>query len=199
MPQNKKHINLIIILLLGGFSWLHAQKTIELTNGSFEGEPHDAINPEGWESCGYNSTPDILPGPWGVYQKPTDGYTFLGLISRENNTWETIEQKLVKPLKKGQCYKFTVDLSRSPAYAGYAKPVRFRVWASTNSCERMQMIALSPTVEHNEWRTYPFMFFAEEGYKYIIIECFYKEDTVIPYRGNILIDNFTNFEPCDRA
>jgi hypothetical protein len=95
-----------------------ATKPVVLTNGSFEGVPHDAVNPEGWKSCGNDSSPDILPGPWGVYQKPTKGKTYLGLITRENNTWETIYQKMSTPFRKNRCYKFKVDQTYSTANLG---------------------------------------------------------------------------------
>lgn len=170
-----------------------------LNNASFEGYPHDAITPDGWESCGYDSTPDILPGPWGVYQKPTDGNTFMGLISREDNTWEMITQELAEPLNSEKCYKFSVSLSRSPAYAGYNQPLRLRIWGGNSPCERKQLLANSPTIDHFEWSEYTFMFSPTENYKYILIECYYKEPTMIPYRGNLLIDGMTPFIECDRA
>ena len=44
-----------------------------------------------------------------------------------------------------------------------------------------------------------FMFSTEEDYKYIIIECYYKNPSLNYYRGNLLIDNFSVFEMCDRA
>ncbi len=176
------------------------EKSISLKNPSFEGVPHDARNPEGWSSCGVGSTPDILPGPWGVYQKPTEGNTYLGLITREKNDWEAIEQRLKVPLKKHSCYTFQVDLALSPSYAGYSKPVVFRVWAGLTSCSRDKLIAQSPRIDHIEWKTYDFMFATEQNsYKYIIIEAYYAQPTLTYYRGNILVDNISVFKPCDRA
>lgn len=174
-------------------------KPIELENPSFEGVPHDAVTPDSWQECGLDSSPDILPGPWGVYQKPTDGNTFLGLITRENNSWEALGQKMPRPIKKYKCYKFKVDLASSPAYAGYSKPTRLRVWAGNSPCDRTQLIATSTTIDHYEWKTYEFLFSTEEDYKYIIIECYYKEPALNYYRGNLLIDNISAFEMCDRA
>ena len=190
----------LLFFVLGPSIQAQTNKPVELRNSSFEGIPHDAVNPDGWHSCGLDSSPDILPGPWGVYQKPTDGRTYIGLITRENNSWETIGQKLSKPLKKNHCYKFKVDLSNSPTYAGYSKPTRLRVWISKTRCDRGKLIASSPTIDHYEWKTYDFLFSTEnEDYNYIIIEAYYKEPTVYYYRGNLLIDNFSIFESCDRA
>jgi len=174
-------------------------KPVVLENTSFEGIPHDAVTPEKWQACGLDSSPDILPGPWGVYQKPTEGNTFLGLITREDNTWEALGQKMPKPFKKERCYKFKVDLSSSPAYAGYSKPTCLRVWIGNSACDRAQLIAISPTIDHYEWKTYEFLFSTEEDYKYIIIECYYKQPSLDYYKGNLLIDNISAFEMCDRA
>lgn len=195
----------ILFLFALGILWtnnISAQNTkyIELINPSFEGIPHDATNPSGWESCGIDSSPDILPGPWGVYQKPTQGKTYIGLITREDKTWETIEQKLNKQLKKNKCYKFKVDLAHSPTYAGYSKPTILRVWVGKTSCSKVKLIAESPTINHYEWKTYEFLFSTEnENYNYIIIEAYYKKPSLYFYRGNLLIDNFTKIEACDRA
>lgn len=174
-------------------------KPVVLENTSFEGVPHDAVTPEKWQACGLDSSPDILPGPWGVYQKPTEGNTFLGLITREDNTWEALGQKMPKPFKKERCYKFKIDLSSSPAYAGYSKPTCLRVWIGNSACDRAQLIAISPTINHYEWKTYEFLFSTEEDYKYIIIECYYKQPSLDYYKGNLLIDNISAFEMCDRA
>lgn len=209
--DNNPHSRLmmLVVLLFFAAGLVHAQRTstkkekederIYIENGSFEGIPHDAVNIDGWESCGYNSTPDLLPGPWGVYQKPTDGNTFLGLISREDNTYEIISTKLKKALKKEHCYSFKVDLSRSPAYAGYSGATCLRVWGANTPCEKIQLLATSPVIEHYEWKTYNFSFFTKFSYQYIIIECYYKTPTLLPYRGNILVDSFFFFESCERA
>lgn len=172
---------------------------VMIPNGSFEGIPQDALNPEGWESCGYNSTPDILPGPWGVYQKPTDGNTFLGLICREDKTYESISAKLESPLQKDHCYRFEVDLSRSLAYAGYSGASCLRIWGAKSACEPLQLLANSPAIEHYDWKTYNFSFIAEAKYTHIVIECYFKVPCLVPYRGNILIDSFFYFESCERA
>ena len=196
----QKNLYISFLLLMPLFIWGQSTKPVSLKNPSFDGIPHDAVNPEGWHSCGLDSSPDILPGPWGVYQKPTEGSTYIGLITRENKTWETIGQKLSKSLKRNRCYKFTVDLSHSPTYASYSKPTRLRVWLGKSKCSKDKLIASSPTITHYEWKTYEFMFSTEDSdYDYIIIEAYYREPSLNYYRGNILIDNFSVFEACDRA
>ena len=189
----------LFFLWISTIQVLAQSKPLVLANASFEGYPHDAVTPKKWKECGLDSSPDILPGPWGVYQKPSHGNTFLGLITRENNSWEALGQKMSRSFKKDKCYKFKVDLSSSPAYAGYSKPTCLRVWLSNSECKRTLLVVTSPTIDHYEWKTYEFMFSTNEDYKYIIIECYYKQPSINYYRGNLLIDNITAFEMCDRA
>ena len=54
---------------------------IELDNASFEGAPQDATLPQGWFACQMGTTPDILPGVWGVIMEPSDGDSYIGLIT----------------------------------------------------------------------------------------------------------------------
>lgn len=191
---------IIGLYLVGLAASVSAQpKPITFRNPSFEGQPHDAITPDQWQACGLDSSPDILPGPWGVYQKPTHGSSFMGLITRENNSWEAAGQALTKPLKKDRCYKIKVDLANSPAYAGYNRATCLRIWGSNTPCDRGELLAISEAVGHYEWKTYEFIFAPLQDYQYIIIECYYKTPVLEYYRGNLLIDNFTAFEACDRA
>jgi len=189
------------MMLMAVCQGVYAQNEVLVTleNSSFEGQPHDDAQLSGWSGCGYNSTPDILPGPWGVYQKPIDGNTFLGLITRENNTWESIAQQLSEPLKKEGCYQLTVNLARSSAYAGYSNATVMRVWGAKDPCTPVELLATSPTIEHNDWQTYNMTLMPQSEYSYIIIECYYKEATLLPYRGNILIDGMSALIACDRA
>ena len=93
-------------------------QTINFVNPSFEGIPQDATMPTGWHSCKQGTTPDIMPGPWGVNTEAFDGETYMGLITRENGTWESVEQRLSETLKKGECYTFDAKLC-------YSKPASY--------------------------------------------------------------------------
>ena len=181
------------------FSSLFAQgKNIYLTNTSFEGEPDDATIPVGWFACAPGTTPDILPGPWGVYQEATEGNTYVGLITRGDGTYESIGQRLPSPLKSNECYSFTVDLAHSNTYAGYKEPLRLRIWAGKNKCDKGQLIAETDVIENRDWETHSFEFTAEKAYRYIIIEAFHKEGR-FSHQGNILIDNLSGLKWCTRA
>ena len=87
--------NLVWILLLIGLSHQDLKSQIYLRNPSFESDaPQDATMPSSWLGCNMGTTPDILPGFWGVMQEASDGNNFLGLITRRDGTYEAIAQRL---------------------------------------------------------------------------------------------------------
>jgi len=198
----KKYL-ILTILTIATVS-VHAQ--IQLANPSFEAPPKDNTMPPGWEGCGTNTSPDIMPGTnewgqpiWDVTHKPVDGKTYVGLITREDNTREYITQRLSQNITSGRCYMFSASLACSPYYARHNTPIRLRIWLSNEQCQKTELIASTPSVTHYEWKNYEFIFSTKKNYQYIIFEATYTEGTVMPYRGNILIDNISLITDCDRA
>ncbi len=198
----KKYFIIVILVYVAA----NLQAQIQLNNPSFEAPPKDATMPPGWDGCGLYTTPDIMPGTnewdqpiWDVTHKPVDGKTYMGLITREDNTWEYVAQKLSPSIKGNHCYMFSMDLASSPYYAGYNTPIRLRIWLGNESCKKEEMIASTSEVAHYEWKNYEFIFSTKKNYRYIIIEAAYVEGTVWPYRGNILIDNISPITDCNRA
>lgn len=185
----------LICLLFSGF----VNGQIKLNNASFEGEPKDAKTPNGWDPCGTSTTPDILPGFWGVENKPENGKTFLGLITRQNETWEYIGQKLSNPLKKGECYMFSASLAKSPNYALYNRSIILKIWGGESSCVKKQLLAQTDLIDHYDWKQYDFVLIPKGEYNYIILEAYYGKDTIWPYNGNFLLDNCSAIELCNRV
>ena len=173
--------------------------TIRLDNPSFEGTPQDGTTPAGWLSCGENSTPDILPGFWGVYTAASDGNTYVGLTAREDGTWEAMAQKLRKPMQANECYSFSMDLARSSQYVGFNIPIKLRIWGGTDLCQKQQLLAESPLIKHTKWNTYNFELSPKVNYNYIIFEAQYASGIYFTYKGNILLDNCSVLKRCPRA
>ena len=196
-PLSKVEL-LSLFLLLIPFTFF-AQKKILIPNGSFEGIPKIGAEPEFWKACGSNSTADIMPGPWGVKQKPKEGKSYIGLTAREDKTYESISCKLPSPLLKDSCYNFKVDLCKSSSYAGYNKAGVFRIWAGTKYCEKVQLLAVSEPISNLYWKNFVFTFIAKDEFEFISIECYYKTPSFLPYRANILIDALLFFEVCERV
>lgn len=176
---------------------IFAQITID--NASFEGVPEDATMPTGWHSCKNGTTPDILPGPWGVIREAFDGDTYLGLITREDGTWESIEQRLSSPMKAGECYSFKLKLAYTKKYAGYNLPLKLRVWGCDTKCNRSQLLNETKFIKHSDWREYEMEFYPKKDINYIILEAHFADGVYISYKGNILLDDLSNIDRCDRA
>ena len=172
---------------------------IPLQNASFEGEPQDATTPIGWLECERETTPDILPGYWGVYKEAYEGDTYVGLITRSNGTWEAIGQRLKSALKKNQCYSFSLQVAYSELYAGYNEPIKLRVWGGDKRCEKTELLGETKIIDHEEWRLYSFKFTPRDRIRYVIFEAYYNEDKKFTHNGNVLLDNISPIVWCPRA
>jgi outer membrane protein OmpA-like peptidoglycan-associated protein len=188
---------------------------IKLYNPSFEGPPANSSPPVGWDDCGFagESPPDTQAGDGTIFkvnQKAQAGRTFLGMVARDNDTWEAVSQQLTSPLLKGQCYSFSLWLSRSKRYYSlrksgldtveYTTPVKIRVWGGIRGCDKRELLAESTLIDHSEWKRYDFKLKPTQNLGMIMIEAFYKTPSLNAYNGNILIDNASDIIPipCDQ-
>ena len=172
---------------------------IPLRNPSFEDTPRASASPGGWHSYTPGSTPDIMPGAWGVQVTPKDGRSCVGLVTREDGTSEDIAQALAQPMKANTCYKFSMYLAHTKNYVGYNQPVRLRVWGSTGRSAKEVLLASSPLVAHDDWRPYIFQFITPQEIRYLTFEAYYGPGVLLRYKGNILLDFCSPLEECTRA
>jgi len=181
-----------------------SQDVIFLENPSFEDSPQDAQAPVGWTSCGFEgeTAVDVHPmkgGLYGVTRKPFDGLTYLGMVVRDNSTYEGVGQKLSSPLLPGQCYQFEINLCRSETYesfsrvtgkeANFSKPSTFVVMGGKETCERSVFLAKSTPVGHIGWKKYKILFQPNDTVSFLILEAYYLSGDAPPYNGNLLADN----------
>ncbi|MEM1123000.1 MAG: hypothetical protein AAGJ18_21325 [Bacteroidota bacterium] len=192
-------MRLVVIVLLYAIPTFAFSQDLRLENASFEDEPQDATMPQRWHSCKKGSTPDILPGFWGVYLEPYDGDTYVGLITRPDGSYEVIGQKLVEPMKGMECYSFSMQLAHSRSYVNYNIPIRLRIYGGKEFCQKSQLLAESESIKNTDWETYKFEVFPKEDYNYLILEAYYAKGIYTPYPGNILIDDISVFKKCPRA
>ncbi len=188
---------------------LWAQPTaIELKNPSFEDIPGAGWVPYGWTPCGF---PDETPpdtNPCEVYQVKMPAYygkTYLGMVVRDNDTWEGVTQPLVQPLLAGQCYGFTFFAACSKHYESmsrktgtminYKRPAKLRIWAGYDFCESLQLLAETDAIEHHEWRAYTLFLKPNAPYTHLFLEAHFLNPNDKPYCGNILLDNLSNLSP----
>ncbi len=171
---------------------------IYLKNPSFEDQPQDATTPTDWHPCNPGTTPDILPGFWGVETEPSEGETYVGLITRSDGSREAIGQRLSRPLKAKSCYRLVLDLAHSYTYAGYNKPIKLRVWGGSNFCEKRELLWETEFIENEDWKTFTLNLLPKKEVKYLILEAFYREENATR-QGNVLIDNIRPIQICPRA
>ncbi len=182
-----------------------AEEIILLENPSFEDIPGHSKTPRGWLVCGFEaeSPVDVHPtGEFGVSTKPFHGNSYLGMVARDNDTWELIAQQLSKPLKLGNDYVFQIQLARSELYVSFSRAVTnmelnyinpsvLRIWGSNEGCRGQELLAASVPIDHSDWKMYQFKLSPKKNdYKFLILEIFYADapNTV----GNILLDDASN-------
>jgi hypothetical protein len=175
---------------------------------------------KGWFDCGEidfpnESAPDIHQGGyWGVEKEALDGNTYLGLVVRDNDSWESVNQVLetesgVKtPLKAGQCYSTTMAVAVSENYksgsrlnvgknnnritVNYSTPAVVRIWGCDDQCSKKELLATTEPVSNSEWKTVTLNFEPEADYHSITVEAFYNIPVLVPYNGHVLIDNMSH-------
>jgi len=191
------------------FSTIFSQgDTIHLKNPSFEDYPRAGRVPEGWKDCGFpkESPADTHPsGAFDVIKYPADGNTYLGLVTRDNDTWEMVGQKLATPMIAQQCYIFKLALSRSELYvsasrmsgkrANYTQPIKLKIWGGDAFCNKKEIVGETPLVEHTDWEDYIFTIYPNHNHTHLLLEAFYNEPIWAPYNGNLLIDNVSSIIP----
>ena len=206
----------IIFSLLFFISIVHStlgQDTIFLTNASFEDVPRKGGQHwtpiKGWQDCGTEkfpgeTPPDIHPVPgaaWQVNKQPYDGGTYLGLVIRYNNTYESVSQELESSLEQGKCYTFSAFLARSTAYVSathrssasnmtenFSHPAVLRIWGGDELCWNGQLLAQSEQVDNSDWKNYTFQFNAAQAHSHITIEAYYTSEASENYNGHVLVD-----------
>lgn len=207
-----KRINLLFLIIACICTGLQAQDDrIKLSNGSFEDMPRHSQPPMGWYNCGMEgeSPPDVQPGAFEVRLRAQDGMTYLGMVTRDNETWEAVGQRLSTPLEGGNCYQFRIYLTYSDEYFSisrttlknefFVKPVTLRIWAGNGYCDKRELLASSDVVSNTTWEEHTFKLKPKRDYKYIVLEAFYKTPTLFPYNGNLLVDNASDIIKLDRC
>ena len=171
-----------LTVLVTNFTLWGQDEVITLQNPSFEDMPRPGKPPRNWFDCGFQgeTPPDVQPDPtFSVSKMPVDGGTYLGMVVRDNDTWESVSQKLSSPLKKGKCYEFSLHLSRSELYisvsrtsdetANYTTPAKLRIYGGYGHCDKQFLLAETKVIINHRWLEYKFRFEPIEDYNYIIL------------------------------
>jgi hypothetical protein len=222
---------LTLLYLIGSqlfFSiYLFSQDTIYLRNPSFEDTPRSGspFSPpiKEWNDCGLVDFPNETPPDihsdnneiWGVTLRPYEGKTYLGLVTRYSDTFESISQSLSKPVEAGKCYKFSVFLAVSQEYKSmtvrslqerringnksdfsssmedFSHAVELFIWGGDKYCNRRQLLVHSGPVIMYNWELFVLEFSPKATYQYITIGAYYRYGYKEPYNGHVLVDNLS--------
>jgi outer membrane protein OmpA-like peptidoglycan-associated protein len=191
--------------------WIHAQSTnatpIYLDNPSFEDFARAGHAPHGWFDCGKQgeTPPDTQPGSFEVAENAHNGATYLGLVVRDNDTWESVGQRLEKNIEKDQLYTFSLQLCRAAMYqslsrkdnqtVNYDRPIKVRIWGGNTYCGKVEMLAETGLISNVQWQEYKFKFTPKYDHSFFMIEAFYQTPILEGYNGNVLIDNASPIKP----
>ena len=183
---------------------------IHLENPSFEDMPRPGKSPTGWTDCGFigETPPDVQPDPtFSVNTLPYEGSSYLGLVVRDNDTWESVCQRLKQPIKAGHCYQFSIYAARSETYisasrsrnrvANYNTPAKLQIWGGYSSCEKTKLIGESEAIFETEWVFYSFKLQPSGDYDFITLQAYFDQEFPYPYNGNILLDNASSIVQID--
>jgi hypothetical protein len=191
----------ILILSLFVFEKATSQERLKFENPSFEDAAGAGKVPSGWLNMGAleETPPDIQPGQFGVNLPPQHGWTYLGLVVRDNNTWEGVGQVFDDYLQKDSTYTFSVWLARSNIFtsvsrltgqeANYNSPTILKIWGVNTETGQEELLAESIPISHSKWTLYTF------ALKPTVAD-FDEIDLMVYYapgheqkNGNLLIDN----------
>ena len=212
-----KVIFLSLILIFSFIGRGATQEVIKLQNPSFEDVPRAGTGStppiQGWNDCGISrfpaeTPPDIHPvatGAWGVSKEAYDGSTYLGMVVRNNDSWESLSQALSTPILAGTCYSFSAFISKSERYRSgtkrsdtlenFDRPAVLMIWGGDFFCEKGELLGESPPIANTSWKKFNFLFQPQKTHKFITIEAFYKTPILESYNGHVLVDDLSDIVP----
>jgi Secretion system C-terminal sorting domain len=189
-------------------------EAITFQNPSFEDSPAAGRQPKGWANCGFpaETPPDTQNGEgyfFNVHTEPQDGQTYVGMVTRDNDTYERVGNKLSKPLIKGKIYTFSIWLCRSSEYksqsrktlteSDYTTPAVLKVWLGDSYCDLRDHLTTSKPIVNSDWVKYTFVFTPTITADHICFEAFYANPNEEATNGNLLLDNVSGIEEIAQA
>lgn len=199
-------VNLSTALFLFTTSFCAFSQTSEYVNNpSFEDVEKSGASPKGWYDCGFDdeSPVDVHSSQsdfWGVKEYPADGNSFVGMVFRDNDTYEGISAKLIYPLLRDSTYRLTISVKQSPSYisssrinqdqtVNFDSPAQLEIWGGNRFCQMDLQLEVSAPITVGDWQELTFYITLPKDINYLSLFV----DRTDPYdeNGHILIDNLT--------
>lgn len=154
----------LCLCLLLCFTCTHAQDIV-IRNASLEGMPAQYRAPSQWIVT--SSTPDIQPGITGVTFPPSHGNSYVGF--RGGRNWlEAICQLLTTPMKAGNRYTISFDLSFARGYDTATCYGALAIYGGHKVNDTLELLWQSGPFDHMEWKRYTAEFTPKGTYEYIV-------------------------------
>lgn len=199
---------------------------VRLHNPSFEDTPRrGTLNPVtgqrskpivGWKDCGAIEFPDATPpdihkgnsGFWENNVPTADGKTYMTIVVREDDSYESVSQKMIGTLKADQCYRFSIQLVMSKQYlsatksnqntlSNFTNPAVLRVYGGSYACESAELLGESNPVTNTTWQEYEFDIRPSQDYGYVTLQAFFVTPVLAGYNGHVCVDNASMFREVD--
>lgn len=201
----KNFISLLsLVLVFSNSAYTQCSQAL-WTNPSFEGplpaQPH--VLPPDWNNCN-GTTSDTQPGNWGVNLPPTDGSTYIGLVSAQG--WqETASQYITPCLTAGVTYTFTIDMTTfdetsTPGVCdGYLYLWAGNLTIGGSACDFSELVwqsALLPGSQ-NSWSTQTISFTPTQNWCSLTFQAI--DDGCATGSFYVLVDNLSPINPLSLA
>ncbi|MFK7774636.1 MAG: hypothetical protein AB8F94_21035 [Saprospiraceae bacterium] len=79
----------------------------------------------------------------------------------------------------------------------FTDPVVLRIWGGDGTCDKKQLLAVSPLIKNKEWADYIFKIQSDANYQSLTLEAFDGDEIVKFPNGNILLDDASPLIPID--
>jgi hypothetical protein len=130
----------------------------------------------------------------------------MGMVVREDGSFEAIGQKLPIPMTSGTIYAFSMHLAKSPLLlspvrsapmdsVSFDTPVVMRVYAGMSACDRLQLLAETAPIDHSGWKEYLVLLTPQADYTHISFVAYFAAPYLEFYNGHLLADHFSDLVP----
>lgn len=205
-----------LMFFLGSGIALLAQDTILINNKSFENIVFTELQGRNkiynatlkdWKDGGFSGESPVNVHTenddlFSVNHSPVSGKYFIGMVTREDGSFEMIYQPLTQPLIKDTKYFFSVFIATSPTLvSGLKKEKKLRLFTNgallkvlgvDSSTKESETLAQSSIINHEHWIKYDFRLMPNSNYDMIALMIDFPLDEnneMIIGNGNILIDH----------
>jgi len=177
-----------------------------------------SFNLGGWTDCGKiyfpkDSPPDVHgmnTGYWNVNMMPHQGKTFLGLVTRFDDSFESVSQTLSTPLKAGHCYTLRAYICQAETYQSRTRrssdttenfiiPTTLRIWGGNKVCDRREKLYESEPIQEFQWTSFTFQLKPLQDLSAISIEAYYPRTNHMfteAFNGHLMIDDLSLIMEC---